>query len=96
MKAYEVKMMIRDYSANATLKEIFEDFERPFQCPQCNGTGFYHKKIVVPYPSGFPDSGWVPDSIEYKRTECNLCYGHGWSNKEYKPKMVQDGWEEQT
>lgn len=44
MKAYEVKKMMSDYSANATLKEIFEDFERPHKCPQCKGTGFYSKK----------------------------------------------------
>ena len=93
MKAYEVKQMIREYSATATLEEIFESFERPFECPQCKGTGFYQKKVVVPYPSGLPDSGWVPDSIEYRRTECELCDGHGWAAKEYKPKMVQDGWQ---
>lgn len=44
MKAHEVKQMIKEYSANATLKEIFEDFERPHKCPQCDGTGFYSKK----------------------------------------------------
>lgn len=93
MKAYEAKQLIREYSATTTLKEIFESFERPFECPQCLGTGFYQKKIIVPYPRGFPDSGWVPDSIEYKRTKCELCDGHGWATKEYKPKMVQDGWQ---
>ncbi|MEI5994799.1 hypothetical protein [Candidatus Enterococcus mansonii] len=94
MKAYEVKKMMSDYSANATLKEIFEDCGRPYKCPQCKGSGFYQKKIRVPYPSGLPDSGWVPDTIEYKRTECELCDGHGWATKEYKPKMVQEGWED--
>ncbi|MGG5341153.1 hypothetical protein [Enterococcus sp. AZ192] len=93
MKAYEAKQLIREYSATTTLKEIFESFERPFECPQCKGDGFYQKKVIVPYPSGLPDSGWVPDSIEYRRTECELCDGHGWATKEYKPKMVQDGWQ---
>ncbi|MFD1899230.1 hypothetical protein [Enterococcus termitis] len=94
MKAYEIKKLIKFYSASATLGEIFEDFGRPYECPQCEGTGFYQKKVVVPYPRGLPDSGWVPDSIEYKRSQCELCDGHGYSDKEYKPKMVQDGWQE--
>ncbi|WP_086348766.1 hypothetical protein [Candidatus Enterococcus clewellii] len=94
MKAYEAMKLIDEYGAHKTLQSVFESFGREFECPQCKGTGFYQKKVIVPYPSGLPDSGWVPDTIEYKRTECNLCGGHGWSDHEYKPKMVQEGWEE--
>ena len=60
-------------------------------CPKCKGRGYVSKRYNA-YPSGLPDSGWVDD---WKKTdvECDLCKGHGWTEKEWKPKMVQDGWE---
>lgn len=93
MKAFEVKELENRYGSEATLKEIFQSFERPFKCPQCNGTATYSKRTIEKYPSGFPDSGWVPDKVVYVPTTCELCDGQGWVDKEYKPKMIQDGWE---
>lgn len=93
MKAFEAKDLENKFGSKTTLKDIFESFERPYRCPQCNGAGTYSKRTVKPYPKGLPDSGWVPDEIIYVPTTCELCDGHGWVDKEYKPKMVQDGWE---
>lgn len=93
MKAFEVKKLEQEYGSNATLAEIFESFDLPYECPQCNGKGTYSKRVVVPYPSGLPDSGWVPDTVKYVPSSCELCVGHGWTSKEYKPRMVQSGWE---
>lgn len=44
------------------------------------------------YPSGLPDSGWVED-WRYREVKCDLCNGEGYTEHEYKPKMIQDGWE---
>lgn len=93
MKAFEAKRLGNEYGSKTTLEELFNLFERPFECPQCKGLGTYNKRTRVPYPSGLPDSGWVPDEIKYVPTSCELCEGHGWVEKEYKPKLVQDGWE---
>ena len=93
MKLHEVKSLINEYGGLTTLSEVFESYNLPYECPQCNGSGVYSKKIIKPYPRGFPDSGWVPDTVEYVRSECTLCSGQGYTKEEYKPKLVQDGWE---
>lgn len=33
------------------------------------------------------------DRYEEIKVTCDLCNGEGYTEKEYKPKMVQDGWE---
>ena len=33
------------------------------------------------------------DRYEETKVTCDLCNGEGYTEKEYKPKMVQDGWE---
>lgn len=81
------------YGENATVKELLAMMKgtRQFRCPKCKGRGYVSKRYNA-YPSGLPDSGWVDD---WKKTdvECDLCNGYGWTEKEWKPKMVQDGWE---
>ena len=44
------------------------------------------------YPKGLPESGFVYRPA-LKDEECNLCKGEGYTSHEYKPKMIQDGWE---
>lgn len=63
-----------------------------FECPNCHGSGIIYEKYNA-YPSGLPDSGWA-ERWEYKEKECPLCKGEGYTRKEYRPHMVQKGWEE--
>jgi hypothetical protein len=65
--------------------------DRIYQCPKCSGKGSTSVRCNA-YPSGLPDSGWV-DDWKYKDVQCDLCQGFGYNNKEYKPKMIQNGWE---
>lgn len=92
LKLIEVKELINKYGENKTLKQLADEFDMPFVCPNCSGSGYYSKKIGVPYPSGLPDSGWVPPDVRYEKTSCDLCNGNGYTKEEYKPKMVQNGW----
>ena len=93
MKVYEVIEICRDYGSDTTLGDLVRKIQgnKIHKCPKCDGKG----KIAVrynAYPSGLPDSGWVNDwKIRYD--ECDLCNGEGYTEHEYKPKMVQDGWE---
>ena len=89
----DIKALVDTYGTNATLGEILKKVQgnKIYKCPKCNGQGF----ITVEYngyPSGFPDSGWVYEAA-YKDVECDLCEGEGYTAHEYKPRMVQDGWE---
>lgn len=91
----ELKHLQRVYGDNMPLSFIVDKLlcGRIYECPNCNTTGKEMKEIRIPYPLGYPDSGWVPDRIEHKQVDCSLCNGYGYNNKEYKPKMVQNGWE---
>lgn len=60
------------------------------KCPQCKGAGVVYEKYNA-YPSNLPDSGWAED-WKYREKTCNLCKGEGYTEHEYKPRMVQDGW----
>lgn len=52
------------------------------RCPSCNGRG----KVK--------ESSWIAYHEEFHDKTCPLCDGAGWTEKEYKPRMVQNGWEE--
>ncbi|MBO0486311.1 hypothetical protein [Vagococcus fluvialis] len=93
MRKKEIIDLANKLGGDRTLNQIIEEYKLPFECPQCKGQGIYSKETIKRYPSGLPDSGWVPDEIVYVSTECELCNGHGWTGTEYKPKLVQDGWE---
>lgn len=88
-----IKDLISTYGANATLEEVLVKVQgnKIYKCPKCNGRG-YETVEYNKYPSGLPDSGWVYDP-GYKNVTCDLCKGEGYTAHEYKPKMVQDGWE---
>lgn len=93
LKMHEIKKMIDLYGEDKTLGEMLSDYNLNFTCPKCNGIGTFKKRVVTPYPSGLPDSGYVPPRITFEPIDCDLCCGQGYTKKEYKPKMVQDGWE---
>lgn len=93
MKINEVKGLIEQYGEKATLGEILRKVQgnKIFKCPKCDGIGYVTVEYNC-YPSGLPDSGWVYQP-GYKNKKCNLCKGEGYTSHEYKPKMIQDGWE---
>lgn len=79
MNTHEINQLIERFG-DIKLSEWAEiqKQDRKFPCPKCKTTGLMI--INVPYPSGFPDSGWVPDSQEQRR--CNLCDGIGFTKQE--------------
>lgn len=93
MKINDIKNLIETYGGDTTLNEVMRRVagNRIHKCPKCCGKGF---EVVEynGYPSGLPDSGWVYEA-KYKNVTCDLCKGEGYTEKEYKPKMVQMGWE---
>ena len=93
MKVNEAINLSKAYGEKTTLGEFVKIIQenKIHTCPKCNGTGTVSVKYNA-YPSGLPDSGWVED-WKYKEVECDLCKGEGYTEHEYKPKMIQDGWE---
>lgn len=93
MKIHEIISLCNQYGENTTLGEIRASTQkdRIYVCPKCLGTG----NITVEYngyPRGLPDSGFVYEAA-YRKEECDLCQGEGYTDKLMKPRMVQDGWE---
>lgn len=95
MKLYACDVIeIRDfYGGDTTLDRLVELVQknRIYKCPKCNGRGKVSIKYNS-YPDNMPDSGWVV-KWAYKDIPCDLCDGEGYTEKKYKPRMVQDGWE---
>lgn len=93
---YIINELIGQFGSDAKLIEVFGCFigVRKFRCPKCKGRG-YIKVEYNSYPPGFPDSGFVYEA-GYKDIECDLCKAFGYTEKKMKPKMVQDGWEEDS
>jgi len=93
MKIRQIKGLVDGYGASMTLGQLLTKIqgEKIYECPKCKGKGFLTVEYNC-YPTGLPDSGWVYEPA-YKDVECDLCRGEGYTAKEYKPKMVQDGWE---
>lgn len=93
MKIHEVKTLISTYGEDATLSDVLKIVQgnKIHRCPKCKGAGKVSIRYNA-YPSGLPDSGWVQD-WKYKDIDCDLCGGEGYTEREYRPRMVQDGWE---
>lgn len=93
MKVHEIINLCNKYGNNTKLEEVQRIIQgnRIYKCPKCNGKGSVSVRYNA-YPSSLPDSGWVED-WKYKDISCDLCQGEGYTSHEYKPKMVQDGWE---
>lgn len=93
MKICEVIKLAERYGRSTTLGELVRTVQgdKIHRCPKCHGSRAVSVKYNA-YPSGLPDSGWVED-WKYKNIECDLCHGEGYTEHEYKPRMIQDGWE---
>ena len=93
MTINQVKGLINQYGEQATLGEILKKVQgnKVFKCPKCDGKGYVTVEYNC-YPSGLPDSGFVYEPA-FRDEKCNLCKGDGYTLYEYKPKMIQDGWE---
>lgn len=94
MKTYDIIMLIEthgDMKLSELVKMMLGD--RLYTCPECKGKGVF-RKAHNSYPSGLPDSGWVFDEkyMYYRDENCTLCEGHGYTVKEFVPKMIQQGW----
>ena len=93
LKIFELMMLCDRYGMDTTLGEVLkrEQDGRIYRCPKCGGEGL----ITIEYngyPSGLPDSGWVYEPA-FRKENCDLCQGQGYTKIPYQPKMVQDGWE---
>lgn len=93
LKVHDVSKLIDIYGANATLEDILKKIQgdKVYKCPKCNGLGAITEEYNG-YPSGLPDSDFIYKAA-YRHLECDLCKGEGFTTHQYKPKMIQDGWE---
>lgn len=95
MKIHEIVSLCDYYGENITLGELRKLIQgrKTHKCPKCNGTGIISVEYNG-YPDGLPDSGWVYQAA-FRNETCDLCKGEGYTGKLMKPRMVQDGWEEE-
>lgn len=89
MKIHEVVSLMKDYGENTTLGDLLKKIQgkRIHKCPKCEGSGKVTKrKNTAQY--------WeCCDNWKYYDVQCDLCNGEGYTEHQYKPKMIQDGWE---
>lgn len=89
MKIREIVGLCEDYGEETTLGELKRKIQgnKIHKCPKCGGRGKVEvRKNIAQY--------WeCCDNYKYYDAECDLCHGEGYTEHEYKPKMVQDGWE---
>lgn len=89
MKIHEAIRLRNTYGGNMTLDDLAIQIQgnKIHKCPKCGGSGNTIKRINrAQY--------WeCCDRYEEVETACDLCNGEGYTEKEYKPRMVQDGWE---
>ena len=88
---YTVNDLMQRYGKEARLVDVLTSF-RPigFKCPQCGGKGKFSEKYDAAY--GRLDA--VAADWQYRDVKCPLCNGTGAVQTKMKPRMVQDGWEE--
>lgn len=92
LKVTDIVSLIDIYGKDTTLGEIFDKVAngRIHKCPKCKGKGTITIEYNA-YPKGLPDSGFVYEA-GYRKEECDLCDGQGYTKEKYTPKMVRDGW----
>lgn len=89
LKVHDWVSLCECYGYDCTLGKMLEKVRagRIHKCPKCKGFGIlYENKPVYEYGEF---SGYRTE-----KTDCDLCNGEGYTDVEYRPKMVQDGWEE--
>lgn len=90
MKIKDVIELSERYGNNTTLAELARKIQgkKIHKCPKCGGSGTITKEVNV------AEYWECCERLVYRTFECDLCKGEGYTEKEYKPRMVQDGWEE--
>lgn len=85
IKIIDLENLIDEYG-DKNIGSIIETMKgnKKYKCPDCKGTGT--KKSV--FRQGM--LGW--DTI-YDYKKCELCNGFGYTEYQFKPKLIQDGWE---
>lgn len=86
MKIHDIVTLCKQYGENTTLKQVLITMQgdKYYMCPKCKGKGEVEHLIRGIH-------GYTNDKITF--IKCDLCNGDGYTRKQYKPKMVQDGWE---
>ena len=88
MKIHEVIRLRNVYGGETTLNDLVNLIQgnRIHRCPKCGGSGTTIERVNRAQYWECCD-----DYVE-KEVTCDLCNGEGYTEKIYKPKMVQDGW----
>ena len=88
MKIHEAIRLRNVYGGETTLNDLVSLIQgnRIHRCPKCGGSGTTIKRVNR--------AQYWECCDDYKEIEvtCDLCNGEGYTEKIYKPKMVQDGW----
>lgn len=83
---YIIREYIKKYNSDITLGELLrKEIGTKFKCPKCNGRGEKYVADTNYDLGGCHFSGYI---------KCDLCDGKGYTEKHYKPRYVQDGFEE--
>lgn len=89
MKINEAIDLSEAYGANTTLGDLVKKIQgnKIYRCPKCGGSGTLYKSVnIAEYWECVP-------RYDTRKVGCDLCHGEGYTEHEYKPKMIQDGWE---
>ena len=83
----ELEALASVYGYHSTLNDIITRLKSrtPYRCPQCKGVGYTTR--CIPGEWGYTEDRFVDET-------CSLCNGVGYTEKEYVPRMVQNGWVE--
>ena len=89
MKIHEVIRLRNIYGGKRTLDDLVKLIQgnKIYECPKCGGRGVFTKRV------NFAQYWECCENYKEVEIPCDLCNGEGYTEKEYKPKMVQDGWE---
>lgn len=87
----DLRSAIHKFGGNKPLNTLLkETLEAWHECPKCQGTGVFvfKEQDYMSHPES-PSYGRVYETIR----DCDLCDGVGRTERQMKPKMVQQGWE---
>lgn len=85
----QVEELRQCYGGETTIDQMLAHIQgkKTHRCPKCDGAGY----IVETYNAAEP---WeCCEQLKERKVTCDLCNGEGYTEHEYKPRMVQDGWE---
>lgn len=80
IKIHEAMELVHQYGRNTTMGDFLRNIQgdKIHKCPKCNGTGSIE----------------IESGPENQKTTimCTLCDGEGYTEKQYRPHIVQKGW----